>query len=161
MHMRYPSRRSDSSFVTPLIRRVNPLFTNTLFQPVTAVPFRQSRHDTLGRRKPTVRPNHRMHCFQRRAVIQRRPTTSTTKRISQASCLLMEEFGVMRRRQAFQKRCHGRRQAIIDFVSRSPQLESSGNFWGEGKGEHIQCRRRWWARCGSSAWHSPTERART
>lgn len=63
---------SDSSFVSSTIRFVKPLFTKTLFQPVTASIFVSFFSQTLGGNKGmlTVGANHGMHCLEIRALVQ-------------------------------------------------------------------------------------------
>ena len=119
---RYCSSISDSSLVTPWMRRVKPLLTKTPFHPVTANSSQRLLKSSEIHGIHTVRSDHWVDCFQRRAVVQWRSTRNCSQWVAQSLGFFVEELCIVYGGESFQVGGHGRRQAVVNLIHRCPEL---------------------------------------
>lgn len=70
-----------------------------------------------------VSSNNGMDSKQIAANVERRTSLAIAKFVSQAAGFIVEERGIVRGCQTFQKNLHGLRQAIVYLISRCPKLK--------------------------------------
>jgi hypothetical protein len=72
----------------------------------------------------TICSDHRVDCFQCRALVQRRSARNRSQWVTQPGRLFVEELCVMNSRQSLQEGGHRRRQAVVDLVHGRPELQT-------------------------------------